>query len=490
MDDTDDGIEAPEIDWDLPIGIESAAATRVESDGIGEIDVPAGRYWGAQTQRALENFAIGDAGERMPLPVVHAYGVVKASAAVVNGRAGRIPSWMAELIGAVASEVSDGALDDEFPVHIWQTGSGTQTNMNVNEVISNRANQLAGAALGSKSPVHPNDHVNASQSSNDSFPTAMHIAADAELHDSVLPALRHLHGHLAAKSDQWADVVKIGRTHLQDATPLTVGQEWSGYAAMVEDATAALESDSEGLLELALGGTAVGTGLNTWEGYAESVAEEIARRTGRPFVTARNKFAANATLDASVRCSSGLRNVAVCLFKLANDFRWLGSGPRTGIGELALPSNEPGSSIMPGKVNPTQAEALQMVALQVIGNDATIAMAAKEGNLELNTFRPVVISNLLRSMRLVADCAVSFSDHMVSGTELNEATIAGYVERSAMLVTALAPHIGYDLATEVAHRAVDEDLALRDAALQLGVDAELFDSVVVPLELTRPSPEP
>ena len=486
MDESDDG---PEL-LDLPVGLTPGERTRTETDAIGAVEVPADRYWGAQTERALQNFAIGGNEERMPLEVIHAYGRVKHACAKVNGDNGRLPEWMADLIARVADEVTAGELDDQFPVRIWQTGSGTQTNMNVNEVIANRCNQLAGGVFGSKSPVHPNDHVNASQSSNDTFPTAMHLAADGMLHSAVLPALERLVDALDDKASAWSGIVKIGRTHLQDATPLTVGQEWSGYAAMIGGTTDALRNDASGLLELALGGTAVGTGLNTWEGFDSAAAAEVAALSGRPFVTAPNKFAANSTIDAVARCSSGLRNVAVSLFKLANDIRWLGSGPRTGLGELRLPANEPGSSIMPGKVNPTQAEALQMVALQVMGNDATIAMAAKEGNLELNTFRPVAIANLLRSMRLLADMSASFTEHLVRGTELNEGTISAHVERSAMLVTALAPHIGYDLATRIAHLAVEEDLPLRDAALQLGVDPELFDSVVRPIELTHPSPEP
>ncbi|MFV0315789.1 MAG: class II fumarate hydratase [Microthrixaceae bacterium] len=481
--------EPPTIRLDLPVGIEGDAAERTETDGIGAVAVPADRYWGAQTQRAVENFAIGGDSERMPIEVIHAYGLIKAACAKVNGRSGRLPLWKAELIEHVAQEVASGVLDDEFPVRIWQTGSGTQTNMNVNEVISNRAIQLAGGELGTKVPVHPNDDVNASQSSNDTFPTAMHVAADALVQATVLPALGHLADTLGGKAQQWREVVKIGRTHLQDATPLTVGQEWSGFEAMVRDSATALAEDSGGLLRLAIGGTAVGTGLNTREGFDSDVCAELAQRTGRPFEPAPNKFAANSANDAVVRCSSALRNVAVVLFKLANDFRWLGSGPRTGLGELRLPSNEPGSSIMPGKVNPTQAEALQMVALQVMGNDATVAMAGKDGNLQLNTLRPVSIANLIRSMRLIADGVTGFTTHMVVGTELNLDAIEAYVGRSAMLVTALAPQIGYDLATEIAHVAVDEDLPLRDAALQSGVDPDLYDSVVQPLRLTHPVSE-
>ena len=360
-------------------------STRTETDSLGPIEVPSEHYWGAQTQRALANFDIGGPAERMPVEVIHAYGYVKLAAARVNAANGDIPQPMAELIERVATEVASGRWDREFPLAVWQTGSGTQTNMNVNEVISNRCIELAGGVVGSKDPVHPNDHVNASQSSNDTFPTAMHVAARLMLIDTVLPALDGLTTEIRAKADQWAGAVKIGRTHLQDATPLTVGQEWSGYASALADSRDALIADSDGLLQLAAGGTAVGTGLNSREGFGEAVAAELTSITGQPFVTAPNKFAALGTLDASVRCSGGLRNVAVTLFKIATDIRWLGSGPRAGLGELRLPANEPGSSIMPGKINPTQAEAAQMVALQVMGNDATIAMAGKPELTELAT---------------------------------------------------------------------------------------------------------
>ncbi len=470
-----------------PIGLD-ADGTRTESDSLGPVEVPADRYWGAQTQRAIVNFPIGGVAERMPIEVVHAFGLLKQAVARVNGRNGDIPAPMADLIARVAGEVASGRLDDEFPVQIWQTGSGTQTNMNVNEVISNRCIQLVDGELGSKSPVHPNDHVNASQSSNDTFPTAMHLSAQLMLRQRLLPALDSLIDALWEKSRQWSDVVKIGRTHLQDATPLTVGQEWSGYAAALSDSRDSLVADCAGLRELAVGGTAVGTGLNTREGFAEAVAGELAEMTGEELVTAPNKFTALGTLDASVRASGGLRNTAVSLFKIANDLRWLGSGPRTGLGELRLPANEPGSSIMPGKVNPTQAEAVQMICIQVMANDTAVSMAGKEGNLELNTFRPVVISNLLRSMTLLADGARCFTEHMVSGTELNVAVIERHVAGSAMLVTALAPHIGYDEAAAIAHLAVREDLSLREAALRRGVDEKLFDSVVDPIALTHPDP--
>ena len=469
---------------DLPVGI-GATGTRTESDALGPVEVPAGHYWGAQTQRARQVFAVGGPEDRMPIALYRAYGQVKKAAAVVNGRSGRLPAWMAELIARVCDEIVAGELDAEFPLPVWQSGSGTPSNMNVNEVVANRCIQLVGGVIGSKAPVHPNDHVNMSQSTNDTFPTAMHVAADARLHHEVLPRLDELRDALAAKADDWADVVKIGRTHLQDATPLTVGQEWSGYVAMLDDARAALVADSAHLLRLAAGGTAVGTGVNAPEGFGPEVAAELATQTGRPFVTAPNKFAALGSLDPLARCSAGLRNLAVALFKIANDLRWLGSGPRAGLAELRLPANEPGSSIMPGKVNPTQAEAMLMVAVQVMGNDVTVAMAAKEGNFELNTFRPVIIANVLHSMRILADMCDSFRCNLVEGTTLDHDNIARYRDRSVMLVTALAPAIGYDRAAAIAHTAVEGDLTLREAALAHGVAAELFDDVVDPLAMTR-----
>lgn len=482
-----DNDQGPAIDHGLPVGL-TAPGTRVESDSMGSIDVAADRYWGAQTERSLHHFSIGGDRDRMPIDLYRALAVVKRAAATVNADAGRIPAWMGRLIERVADEVIAGQLDDQFPLYIWQTGSGTQTNMNVNEVISNRAIQLADGELGSRHPVHPNDHVNRSQSSNDVFPTAMHIAADAKLHDHLLPSVRRLRAVIEDRADRWSDVVKIGRTHLQDATPLTVGQEWSGYAAMIADADEALVADSATLLRLAAGGTAVGTGLNTWEGFDVDIAAEIARLTGRPFVTAPNKFAALGSADAILRCSSGVRNLAASLFKVANDLRWLGSGPRAGLHELVLPANEPGSSIMPGKVNPTQAEAMLMVCVQVMGNDATVAIAAKEGNLELNVFRPVMIANLLHSMSILGDVCDRFREFMVEGIELDRVSIQRDVDRSAMLVTALAPVIGYDEAAAIAHLAVTEDLTLREAALRSGVSAELFDQVVVPIDMTHPGP--
>ncbi|WLQ33434.1 class II fumarate hydratase [Streptomyces castrisilvae] len=479
--------QAPRV-LDIAIGLHTSG-TREESDSLGAVRVPADHYWGAQTQRSLQHFDIGGDKDRMPIEVYRAYGIVKKAAARINTAAGSLPAWMGSLIGTVADEVVSGQLDSEFPLFVWQTGSGTQSNMNVNEVISNRCIQLVGGELGTKRPVHPNDHVNMSQSSNDTFPTAMHIAADTMLHQHVLPQLDDLQKALSDKSRQWNDVVKIGRTHLEDATPLTVGQEWSGYAAMVQDARDALVADSSGLPRLAVGGTAVGTGLNTAQGFDGRMAEAIADLTGRPFVTAPNKFAAQGSLDALVRCSGGLRNLAVTLFKIANDLRWLGSGPRAGLHELVLPSNEPGSSIMPGKVNPTQAEAMLMVAIQVIGNDTTVAVAGKEGNFELNAFRPIILANLLHSMRIMGDMCNHFRRFMIEGTTLDKRRIKEYVDSSVMMVTALSPVIGYDKASAIAHKAMDEDLTLRQAAIACGIDAEEFDRVVVPLAMTRPGPQ-
>ncbi|WP_433062335.1 class II fumarate hydratase [Dactylosporangium sp. CS-033363] len=474
----------PPVIRDVPIGLD-ATGTRVETDSLGSIEVPAGHYWGAQTQRSLVHFDIGD--DRMPKAVYHAYGYVKKAAAIVNARAGRLPRWKSELIQRVADEVIAGALDSEFPLYVWQTGSGTQSNMNVNEVISNRAIQLTGGRLGSKTPVHPNDDVNMGQSSNDTFPTAMHIAAVTAIEDELRPALIRLHDATAEKSRQWVDVVKIGRTHLEDATPLTVGQEWSGYAAQVADAgTYLLDSAMPGLYRLAMGGTAVGTGLNAPPGFDTDAAAAIADLTGRPFVTAPNKFAAQGSLDALVRASAGLRGIAVALFKFANDMRWLGSGPRTGLHELSLPANEPGSSIMPGKVNPTQAEAMLMVCIQVQGADTAVAIAGSEGNFELNAFRPIIIANVLHSIRILADAADHFRKFLVEGAELDRKRLQYNVEHSVETVTALAPVIGYDRASQIAHHAVDHDLTLRQAALDDGVDAELFDRVVVPAALTHP----
>jgi fumarate hydratase, class II len=470
--------EVPEI-RDLPVGI-GATGHRRETDSMGPVDVPADRYWGAQTQRSLIHFG-GIGEDLMPRAVYHAFGHVKKAAALANGAAGRMPKWMAALIAEVADEVIDGELDDHFPLRVWQTGSGTQSNMNVNEVISNRAIQRAGGVIGSKHPVHPNDHVNMGQSSNDTFPTAMHIAAVQAVHENVLPSVHALHEAIAAKAAAWHDVVKIGRTHLEDAVPLTVGQEWSGYARQLEQAIAQLATSAEGLYELAAGGTAVGTGLNAPPGFAEQVAERIGEQTGYPFRTAANKFAALAGSDAIAQASAGLRGLAVPLAKIANDIRWLASGPRAGLGELILPANEPGSSIMPGKVNPTQCEAMLMVCTQVLGHDAAIAIAASQGNLELNTMRPLLITNFLHSARILAGAATAFREFCVEGAELNRANIAEHVDRSLMLVTALSPVIGYDKAAEIAHKADAEGTTLRAAALASGyITADDFDRVIDP----------
>jgi len=473
--------QAPKI-LDIPIGLD-ATGMRREFDSLGQVEVPANRYWGAQTQRSLEHFNIGH--DRMPKEVYHAYGYVKKAAAVVNTRAGRLPEWKGQLIQQVCDEVISGALDEEFPLYVWQTGSGTQSNMNVNEVISNRCIQLAGGTLGSQQPVHPNDHVNMGQSSNDTFPTAMHIAAYKMTADKTIPALRRLRDAIERKSRQWADVVKIGRTHLEDATPLTVGQEWSGYAGALDDAIAEVEHTTRGLLMLAMGGTAVGTGLNAPVGFGKQVAAQIASMTGNGFQTAPNKFTAQGTLDRMMRAHGGLKAAAVTLFKIANDLRWLGSGPRTGIHELILPANEPGSSIMPGKVNPTQAEAMLMVAIQVIASDVAVTMGGAEGNFELNAFRPVLISNYLHSALILADMCDHFREFMIEGAELNQAKLKQNIERSVMMVTALSPVIGYDQASVISHYAIDHDLTLKQAALANGVSEELFDQVVNPLALTR-----
>jgi fumarate hydratase, class II len=467
---------------DLPIGLD-AEGTRTEFDSLGEVQVPANRYWGAQTQRSLEHFSIGH--DRMPKEVYHAYGYVKKAAAIVNARAGHLPAWMGALIERVCDEIISGSLDSEFPLYVWQTGSGTQSNMNVNEVISNRCIQLVGGRLGSQQPVHPNDHVNMGQSSNDTFPTAMHIAAHAMATSKTIPALRRLRDACEHKARKWADVVKIGRTHLEDATPLTVGQEWSGYTGALDDAIAEVEHATAGLLKLAMGGTAVGTGLNAPPEFGERVAAEIAAMTGAPFETAANKFTAQGTLDRMVRAHAGLKSAAVSLFKIANDLRWLGSGPRTGLHELILPENEPGSSIMPGKVNPTQAEAMLMVAIQVIASDLAVTMGGAEGNFELNAFRPILISSYLHSALIMADMCDHFREFMIEGAELNEPKLKQNIERSVMMVTALSPVIGYDQASVISHYAIDHDLTLKQAALAKGVSEELFDRIVDPLALTR-----
>ena len=469
---------------EVPIGID-ATGTRWESDSMGRVEVPAGRYWGAQTARSLIHFSIGR--DIMPIQVAYAMAVVKKAAALVNADAGRLDRAKCDAMCRAADEVIAGRLDAEFPLYVWQTGSGTQSNMNCNEVISNRAIQLMGGAIGSKTPVHPNDDCNMGQSSNDTFPTAMHIAARLEIEDVLLPSLEALAAAIKAKSVLWADVVKIGRTHLQDAVPLTVGQEWSGYAHQLRHAIAGLRASQDGLLELAAGGTAVGTGLNAPPGFAAAIAAGIAGLTGQPFRTAPNKFAALGGLDAMVASMAALRGVAVALMKIANDVRWLASGPRCGLGELTLPENEPGSSIMPGKVTPTQCEAVVMVCTQVIGEDVAVAFAGAQGNFELNVMRPLIIMNVLNSARRLADVSGTFRRYTIEGTELNRKRIAELLDRSLMLVTALAPVIGYDRAARIAHEAHVHGQTLREAALASGdIDAETFDRVVDPRHMTHP----
>jgi fumarate hydratase, class II len=459
--------------------------TRTETDSFGPIEVPADRYWGAQTQRSLQNFRIG--GERMPDALIRAFGIQKKAAALANIALGILDEKLGRAIAEAAQEVIDGRLNDHFPLVVWQTGSGTQTNMNLNEVIANRANEMLGAPLGAKKPVHPNDHVNLSQSSNDSMPTAMHIAAAQQTTTRLLPALREMQSALEAKSSDFADIVKIGRTHLQDATPLTLGQEFSGYACQIENGIRRVESALPRILELAQGGTAVGTGLNAAPGFAEAFAAEVERMTGLDFVSAPNKFEALAAHDALVELSGALNTVAVSAMKIANDIRLLASGPRCGIGELVLPENEPGSSIMPGKVNPTQAEALTMVAVEVMGNHVAVTIAGSQGHLELNVYKPVIIFNVLRSIRLLADAAESFTENCVAGIEPDRTRIAELVERSLMLVTALTPRIGYDAAAKVARKAHAEKITLREAAAALGVlDAEEFDRLVRPEAMVHP----
>jgi fumarate hydratase, class II len=460
--------------------------TRIESDSFGPIEVDDDHYWGAQTQRSLEYFAIG--AERMPLEIVYALATIKKAAAVVNRDLGLLAEDLAERIVAAADEVIEGEHDDEFPLSVWQTGSGTQTNMNVNEVIAARANEAATGKRGGKSPVHPNDHVNMSQSSNDAFPTAMHLAAVACVDEQLLPAIAALRGTLDVKAHQFADIIKIGRTHLQDATPLTLGQEISGWVAQLDHGLAAIRGALPPVHELALGGTAVGTGLNTHPEYATRVAQQLALITGRPFVTAPNKFQALASHDALLNLHGTLRTLAASLIKIANDVRWLASGPRSGIGELTIPENEPGSSIMPGKVNPTQCEAMTMVCAQVLGNDVAIAVGGASGNFELNVFKPLIAHAALQSIRLMADACASFDKHLARGLEPDRAEIARKVENSLMLVTALAPHIGYDNAAKVAKQAHADGTTLREAAIALGlVSAEDFDRWVKPDSMIGPT---
>ena len=461
--------------------------TRSETDSFGPIEVAADRYWGAQTERSRKNFRIGE--EHMPLPLIRALAIVKRAAAEANRELGSLDARRANAIITAAEEIVAGKLDDHFPLVVWQTGSGTQTNMNVNEVIANRANERLGGALGSKSPIHPNDHVNMSQSSNDSFPTAMHIAAAHEIAERLIPALTHLQKALEAKTKAFASIVKIGRTHTQDATPLTLGQEFSGYAAQVKSGIARLRVGMKELYPLAQGGTAVGTGLNARRPFAKLFAKKVAAITGLPFVSAPNKFEALASHGAIVFAHGALNALAADLLKIANDIRFLGSGPRSGFGELILPANEPGSSIMPGKVNPTQCEALTMVCCRVFGNDTTITVAASQGHFELNVYKPVIAYSVLQSIRLIADAAVSFTDHCVADIRANEPRIRELMERSLMLVTALTPRIGYDKAAQIAKAALAHGTTLREEAIKLGfISGKDFDRLVRPARMTRPDP--
>jgi fumarate hydratase class II len=459
-------------------------AARVETDSMGEIEVPADRYWGAQTQRSLLHFDIGD--DVMPREMIRAFGILKKAAAIVNAELGKLPAAKQKLIEEACDEVIAGKLDDHFPLRVWQTGSGTQTNMNANEVISNRAIELAGGVLGSKQPIHPNDDVNMSQSSNDTFPTAMYIAA-AERMDQLLPAIQRVHDAIDAKANKFKDVVKIGRTHLQDATPLTVGQEMSGWASLLERDLDRLRMTMPGLMDLAIGGTAVGTGLNSHPEFGERSARKIAELTGLPFKSHPNKFAALSAHDELVFASGALKTLAASLMKIANDIRWLASGPRCGLGELTIPENEPGSSIMPGKVNPTQSEAMTMVAVQVFGNDVAVTFGGSQGNFELNVFKPVMIHNLLHSIRLLHDASHGFVDYCIAGIELNRDQIDEHLQGSLMLVTALNPHIGYDKAAQVAKNAHKQGISLRESAVKLGfLTGEQFDEYVKPEEMTHP----
>ena len=461
-------------------------AKRIETDSMGEIEVPASRYYGAQTARSLIHFDIG--WETMPREIIRGMGILKKAAACVNTELGLLSSDIKDLIVKAADEVIDGKLDDHFPLRVWQTGSGTQSNMNTNEVIANRGIEIAGGQLGSKKPVHPNDHVNMGQSSNDTFPTAMHIAAVERIHDHLLPELTKLHDAMAKKRDKFKGIIKIGRTHLMDATPLTLEQEFSGYVQQLENGIERVNGCLPRLSQIALGGTAVGTGLNSHRDFAVKVADKIAELTGRAFVTAPNKFESLAAHDAVVEASGALKTLACSLMKIANDIRWLGSGPRCGIGELVLPANEPGSSIMPGKVNPTQSEAMTMVAAQVIGNDTTIAVGGSSGNFELNVFKPVMIYNLLQSIRLLADACRSFNEHCVAGIEPDKAQVEAHLRNSLMLVTALNPHIGYDNAAKVAKKAYQENTTLKEAAVALNLlTEEEFDEKVRPEKMTGPA---
>lgn len=466
---------------DLPVGT-GAKGLRREVDSMGQIEVPAEHYWGAQTQRSLVHFAIGE--DRMPIEVCRAYGYIKKVAALVNGSMGRLPAWKAEIIAKAADEIIAGELDSEFPLYVWQTGSGTQTNMNVNEVIANRAIQLAGGMPGSRTPIDPNEHVNMGQSSNDTFPSAMHIATVLEFELKLIPAVSALKETVWRKAREWVDVVKLGRTHLQDAVPLTVGQEWSGYAVQLEDALQQIDAAKKRLYPLAMGGTAVGTGLNAPPDFGDEVVAKISDLTGHPFTSARNKFAALGSLDPMVAASAALRGLAVALMKIANDLRWLGSGPRAGLHEINLPENEPGSSIMPGKVNPTQEEAMLMVCIQVIANDHAVAFAGSQGNFELNTMRPIVIRNILHSTRVLSDACRKFLEFGVEGITLDRERIQKYVEGSLMTVTALSPRIGHEKAGAIVRRAIDGNIPLRQAAVESGlISGEEFDEIADPSKL-------
>jgi fumarate hydratase, class II len=473
------------VNVDAKASIAPKAQTRIESDSMGKIEVPADRYYGAQTARSLIHFDIGR--DTMPPELIRAFGILKKAAALVNQDLGKLSPDKAKLIVQAADEVIAGKLDEHFPLHVWQTGSGTQTNMNANEVISNRAIEISGGVMGSKKPVHPNDDVNMSQSSNDTFPTAMHIAAASRVAEALIPAVSRLRDAIAAKARKFQDVVKIGRTHLMDATPLTVGQEMSGWVSLLDRDITRLKVALPGLYDLAIGGTAVGTGLNAHPEFAERAAKIIAELTGLPFRSHPNKFAALSAHDEIVFASGALKTLGASLMKIANDIRWLASGPRAGFGEITLPENEPGSSIMPGKVNPTQSEAMTMVAVQVFGNDAAIGFAGSQGNFQLNVYKPVMIHNFLNSVRLLADACRSFTDHCIDGLELDRERIRENVENSLMLVTALSPKIGYDKSAEIAHKAHHEHLSLREAALKLGYLTEKeFDELVRPENMTHP----
>jgi fumarate hydratase, class II len=461
------------------------AKMRVETDSLGKVEVPSDKLWGAQTQRSLEHFSIGD--DLIPREMIAAYAVLKKAAAIVNHQAGRLGDEQKHLIHQVCNEILAGQHHDQFPLHVWMTGSGTQFNMNVNEVISNRCCQLVGKPLGSKTPVHPNDHVNMSQSSNDSFPSAMYIAAAQAMDESLIPAVKELRDALNTKAEAWKEIVKIGRTHLQDATPLTLGQEFSGYVGLLDDNLDRLTDSLKGVYRLALGGTAVGTGINSTPEFAVAVAAEIAQLTGLPFVSAPNKFTVQGSHDALVMLSSTLKTLATSLYKIANDIRLLSCGPRCGFHELDIPSNEPGSSIMPGKVNPTQCEALAMIAVQVMANDVAVTFGGAGGYLEMNVYKPVIIHNVMHSVRIMSDGCFNFSRFLVAGMQPNQKQINAFVERSLMLVTALSPIIGYDKASQVAHFALDHDLTLKEAALKLGyVSADEFDQVVDPAKMVHP----